>query len=276
MESPQRDQHLPDSEISTQQTQTLEDDPADVYSMTASREPLLSRPRASSTRGSIDSTASDKFNRKSKRSHLYSGEPSIETAAYSSYQTPYPDDLTPPLTSTLEHDRFSEKPLILLDASDAGNEQRTRKPTTTSRSTSIETDKRVATISARGFEDVKMEPLTDDMMNRTMFLVAVHDSPIVPVPVPFTECGNFHVLFSTLIKERGVPDEDARKIDNITTVFTWTGGQFGRRVGGIRKNKPGDWIYFCDSLRKAHQMDADRFKGKCEVAIRLHINARLI
>ena len=107
----------------------------------------------------------------------------------------------------------------------------------------------------------------------TIFLVTVHDSPLGPVPVPFAECCDFHVLFATLIEERGVPDDDARKIDSITTAFAWTGGDFGGKLGGIRRHKPRDWGYFCETLRKAHEMDFDRFKGKCEVAMKLHINA---
>lgn len=242
--------------------------------MTASREPLLPERRASSTRGHTNSIATGNLDKKLKRSRFGRGERSTETADFGSFQTPYPDGFTPPLTSTSEHNKFSEELLILSDSSDAGDEQQIRKPTTTSLGTSTEKDKRSVTITARGFEDVKMEPLTEDMMKRTMFLVTVHDSPIGSVPVPFTECGNFHALFPTLIEERGVPDEDARKIDNITTIFTWTGGQFGGRVGGIRKNKLGDWVYFCDSLRKAHERDADRFKGICEVAVKLHVNDR--
>lgn len=161
---------------------------------------------------------------------------------------------------------------MLSDDSDAGEEQRRKKPTTTP--LGIATAKYRVSVpeTARGFEDVKTEPLTEDMMKKTMFLVTIHGSPIGPVPVPFTECGNFHTLFPTLIEERGVPEEDVRKIDNITTIFTWTGGDYGGRVGGIRRNKPGDWVYFCDSLRKAHEKDADRFMGKCEVAIKLHLN----
>ena len=277
VESPQRDRNPPDREESTPptlQTQILDDDPTDAWGKTASIEPLLPGPRASLTREFTNSIASGKLNKKLKQSHLCSEEPSTKTADLGSFQKLYPDGLTPPPTSTLEHNRFSEELLILPDDSDAGEEQWKRKQTTTYLRTSTEKDKRLATVTARGFEDVKMEPLTDDMMKRTMFLVTVHDSPIGPVPVPFTECGNFHTLFPTLIEERGVPDEDARKIDNITTIFTWTGGQFGGRVGGIRKNKPGDWVYFCDSLRKAHESDADRFKGKCEVGIKLHINDR--
>ncbi|CAF9934553.1 MAG: hypothetical protein ALECFALPRED_006025 [Alectoria fallacina] len=178
------------------------------------------------------------------------------------------------LTSTPEENRFNEKILIFLDDSDAGEEQRRRNPTTIPLGTSTEKNKGPVHETARGFEDVKKEPLTDDIMKKTIFLVTMHDSPIGPVPVPFIECGNFHAFFPTLIKERGVPDEDIRKVDNIRTIFTWTGGDFGGRICGIRRNKPGDWDYFCDNLRKAHERDADRFNGRCEVAIKLHINDR--
>ena len=70
-------------------------------------------------------------------------------------------------------------------------------------------------------------------------------------------------------------DDDARKVDSITTTFDWTGGEFGGKLGGIRRNKPRDWDYFCDNLRMAHERDADRFKGKCEVAIKLQQRALL-
>lgn len=268
MENPKRHRRLPQ----TQQIQTLDDDPTDSYGGTASREPLPPVRRASPIRRYTISIDSGKLNKKSKRYHLCSEEPSTDSANFGSFQMPYPDGLTPPLTSEPERNRFSEEVLIISDGSDAGDEQRSRKPTTTSLGTSTEKDKRSVAKTPRGFEDVKTEPLTDAMMKRTMFLVTIHGSPIGPVPVPFTDCGNFHTFFPRLIEERGVPNEDAREINDITTIFSWTGGEYGGRVGGIRKNMPGDWVYFCDSLRKAHAMDANRFKGKCEVAIKLHIS----
>ena len=39
------------------------------------------------------------------------------------------------------------------------------------------------------------------------------------------------------------PEDDARKIDNITTTFHWSGGEFGGKIGGIRRHKPRDWNY---------------------------------
>ena len=241
-ESPQHERHLPNNEVSTKQTQTLEDDLTDAYGVTVSREPFPPERQASSTCGSTNSIASGKLNKRSKRSHFSMEEPSTETAITTPFQTPYPPNPTPALTFTPEPNRSNVKSSVVSHDSDAGEEQRTRKPITISLGRSAENDNRSIAKIARGFEDVKTEPLTDDMMKRTMFLVTVHESPIGPVPVPFTECGNFHVLFPTLIEERGVPDEDARKIDNITTIFTWTGGHFGGRVGGIRKYKPGDWV----------------------------------
>ena len=275
METPKRHRPLPDSEELTQQRQTLDDDPADTYGRKASRKPLLSQRRASSTRRSAFSIASAKINKDLKRANLShfsrSGEPS-DTATVGPFKTHYPHDLTRPPTSTPESNPSNADIFILSDESDAGEEQRKKKPATTPLSISKEENRVSVTEIASGFEDVKTEALTEDMMKKTMFLVTVHGSPIGPVPVPFTECGNFHIFFPTLIEERGVPDEDVKKIDNITTIFTWTGGDFGGRVGGIRRNKPGDWVYFCDSLRKAHEKDADRFLGKCEVAIKLHFN----
>ena len=181
------------------------------------------------------------------------------TKASVSSQLPSPCGLSPSFEPGQV--RSNTSILIQSDESDAGEEQANKygKPVKN---------------KARGFEDVKTEPLTDDMIKKTMFLVTMYDSPIGPVPVPFTECGSFSDLFPVLIEERGVADEDASKIDNITTIFNWTGGDFGGRVGGIRRNRSGDWDYFCDSLRRAHEKDADRFQGKCEVAIKLHINSR--
>ena len=52
------------------------------------------------------------------------------------------------------------------------------------------------------------------------------------------------------IYQLGVPiscppedDDDARKIENITTTFDWSGGEFGGKIGGIRRHKPRDWDY---------------------------------
>lgn len=270
-ESLKRQQLLPGNEGSTQQIQTLDDDTRGTYGRAAS-ETLLPQKQASSAY----LTASANTTKKSRRAHLSQlsrrGELFPDTEASSSFQASYPHGLKRPLTSTPGPNGSNANTSILLDDSDAGEEQPRNKPTTTSLRPSTEKGKGSSTKVDRGFEDVKTEPLNEDMMKKTMFLVTVHDSPIGPVPVPFTECGNFHVLFATLIEERGVADEDARNIDNITTVFTWSGGEYGGRIGGIRRNKPGDWSYFCDSLRKAHESDSDRFRGKCEVAVKLHIN----
>lgn len=235
---PKRQRRLRDSGDSTQQSQTLDDDPTGTYRGTTSREAGFPGHPSSSTRKSRKSIASGKLNNNAKRSHPRRGEPSTKKAVVGSFQIPYPDGLTPPLTSTPETNGSSQMPVTIPDDSDIGDEQRTENPTTTSAGTSTKKDKRSVTLTAPGFEDVKTEPLTEDMMRRTMFLVTMHDSTIGPVPVPFTECGNFDVLFPRLSEEQGVPAEDVGKIDRITTVFNWTGGEFGGRVGGIRKNKP--------------------------------------
>ena len=285
---------LPDSEESTQQTQIPDYYATDTHGSTTSSKPPHRRHGASRTRRDAYLAASAKIKEDSRRADLshifYSRESSPDTEAFSSFHTTHPHslpspltstglppplpttDLPPPLTSTIESNRSNANVVIVSDDSDSGEEEQREQPTTASLHTSTKKDRGSVTQIARSFEDVKMEPLTDDMMKQTMFLVTVHDSPIGPVPVPFTECGSFHILFPTLTEERGVANEDARKVDNITTVFTWTGGELGGRVGGIRRNKPGDWIYFCETLRKAHERDADRFNGKCEVAIKLHIN----
>ncbi|KAF6225328.1 hypothetical protein HO173_012813 [Letharia columbiana] len=277
METPERPRLLPDSEESTQQTQTLDDDATGIYGSTASPKPILPQLRVSSARepALIASTRMTKVSKRAFASHLFRrGEPSSGTEALGVFQTPRPRDLTLPVTSTPETLNPSNEDILMFsDGSIAGEEQRREKTTTTPLGTSEEEEGSTAK-KARGVEDVKTEPLTDDMKKKTMFLVTVHDSPIGPVPIPFTECGNFHVLFPTLIEERGVPDEIARNVNDITTIFTWTGGELGGRIGCIRRNKPGDWDYFCNSLREAHERDTDHFKGICEVAIKLHINDR--
>ena len=196
-----------------------------------------------------------------------------EVEAFGFIQTPGLHGPTTPLTPVLNPSRHDGEIINLSDDSDDCEEQRGKKSTTTSTSTSTMNDKASIAGTAHSIVEVKSEPLTDSMMMNTILLVTVHGSPLGPVPVPFTECRDFHVLFAKLIEERGVPDDDARKIDSITTTFAWTGGEFGGKLGGIRRHKPRDWDYFRDTLRKAHEMDFDRFKGKCEVAMKLHINA---
>ena len=219
--------------------------------------------RALSTRRSASSTIpvnSNNDSEEAQSSFISRRERDFQyTETSTSSQPPPPRGISP----SNEPDPFRSNTIILIqsDGSDAGEEQENRYGKTFK-------------YKARGFEDVKTEPLTDDMIKKTMFLVTIHDSPIGPVPVPFTECGNFSDFFPVLIEERGVADEDASKVDNITTIFNWTGGDFGGRMGGIRRNRRGDWDYFCDSLRRAHEKDASRFQGKCEVAIKLHINSR--
>ena len=195
------------------------------------------------------------------------------TTAFGFLQKPGLHGPTTPLTPILNPNRYHGEIINLSDDSDDCEEQWSKKSTTTSISTSIKNDKASVARTAHNIVEVKKEPMTGFMMTNTTFLVTVHDSPLGPVPVPFTECHNFHILFATLIEERGVPDDDARKIDNITTKFAWTGGEFGGRMGGIRRHKPRDWAYFCETLRKAHETDFDRFKGKCEVGMILHVNA---
>ena len=195
------------------------------------------------------------------------------TTALGFLQEPGLHGSTTPLTPILNPNRYHGEIINLEDDSSDCEEQWSKKSTTASIGTSTKDDKTSVAGTAYSTVEVKNEHLTGIMMMNTIFLVTVHDSPLGPVPVPFTECRDFHGLFATLIEERGVPDDDARKIDSITTTFAWTGGEFGGKVGGIRRHKPGDWDYFCDALCKAHQTDFTRFNGKCEVAIKLHINA---
>ena len=200
-------------------------------------------------------------------------EVTTTTTAFGFLQKPGLHGPTTPSTPILNPNRCHGEIINLSDDSDDCEEQWNKKSTTTSTSTSRKNDQVSVAGTAHSIVEVKNEPLTDFMMMNTIFLVTVHDSPLGPVPVPFTECHNFHILFATLIEERGVSDDDARKINNITTTFAWTGGEFGGKIGGIRRHKPRDWDYFCDTLRKAHEMDFDRFMGKCEVVMKLHINA---
>ena len=195
------------------------------------------------------------------------------TTAFGFLQKPGLHGPTTPLTPILHPNRWHGEIINLSDDSSDCEEQWSKKSTTMSTSTSTKNDKASLAGTAHSIVEVKNEPLTDFMMMNTIFLVTVHDSPFGPVPVPFTECRNFHILFATLIEERGVPDDEARNIDNITTTFAWTGGEFGGKMCGLRRHKPRDWEYFCDTLRKAHETDFDRFKGRCEVGMKLHVNA---
>ena len=45
----------------------------------------------------------------------------------------------------------------------------------------------------------------------------LHDSPIGPVPVSFTECGNFHIFFVTLIEKRGIDGAYGDPLDPLGT-----------------------------------------------------------
>lgn len=233
----------------------LADEDTDTDGNTLS-EPLHQRRRASSARRIGRFAASTEANGSSRGGSSYDNE------AFNPLQRPHTQGLTRPPVATPATNSPDMDTFVILDNTDVGEEQ----PIT------AEKDARPGARIARGFEDVKTEPLTDDMMKKTMFRVTVHGAPLGPVPVPFTECGNFEVLFLSLIEERGLLDEDARKVNSITTEFAWTGGELGAMVCGIRRNKPQDWIYFCDSLRRAHEGDAARFKGRCEVIVKLHID----
>lgn len=195
MEKPKRRRRISDIGGSTEQKQTMYADPTDNYAGATLRGPRFPERRPSSTRRFPNSIASGKPKKYSKQSHLRRQEPSTDTRNLGSFQTLYPNGLTPPLISTPETNGSSQKLVIMPDDSDIDDEQQTKKPTTPSVSTSTEKDKRSIALTARGFEDVKTEPLTEDMMKRTMFLVTIHDSTMGPVPVPFTECGNFDVVF---------------------------------------------------------------------------------
>ena len=55
------------------------------------------------------------------------------------------------------------------------------------------------------------------------------------------------------IEENGVqfpPEDDARKIDSITTTFYWSGGEAGEKIGGIRRHKPSDWDFVLERWRR--------------------------
>ena len=241
------------------------------------RKPIPPQLRIASIHRPAYVIAPAKLDKKTKPADLspssHRGALSHQAEAFGFLQTPGLHGPTTPLTPILNPNRYDGEIINLSDDSNDCEEQRSKKSTTTSTSTSTKNDKASVAGTAHSIVQVKSEPLTDAMRMNTIFLVTVHDSPLGPVPVPFIECRDFHILFATLIEERGVPDDDARKINSITTTFAWTGGEFGGKLGGIRRHKPRDWDYFCDTLRKAHEMDFDRFKGKCEVAMKLHINA---
>lgn len=74
--------------------------------------------------------------------------------------------------------------------------------------------------------------------------MTLHGSLDVPVPVPFTECGNWGHLFNIVFKERGLAVETRRKFEHLTTGFLCTIGKFVGRLCDIRKGKRRD----CDTI----------------------------
>ena len=218
---------------------------------------------------------SKKDSKEAKSSFLSrKGENPQDTQAFGSSQMSSPRGFSLPPSSEQKPVGSNTSILIQSDESDAGEEQQKERITATSVGTSTKNDRKTIKNKAHSSGHVKTKLLTDAMKERTIFLVSVHDSPLGPVPVPFTACASFNNLFPVLTEERGVAAADASNVDTITTIFNWTGGDFGGRVGGIRRNRSGDWDYFCEGLRRAHEKDAGRFQGMCEVGVKLHIGDR--
>ena len=290
-EAPKRQRYRPGKEKRLKRRQTEDSDSTD----SSFGKSLIQR-RVSSNRRPVPLTLRAKLNQKSKRASLpqllTTQTRARDSKASGSSKALYPRVVIPPLLSTPNRERSRTVISISSDESDGGEQQQGKKPAITppgtlrekskekqqgqKPATSSQTDKgkELVTGSGHGFEAIKTDPLTDDMKKRTIFLVTIQDSPLGPVPVPFTDCSTFTLLFPILISERGVPDADAKRIDTITTIFSWTGGEFGGRVGGIRKGRVGDWVYFCETLRRAHERDADRWRGMCEVVVKLHVNEK--
>ena len=231
------------------------------YVRTSSEQPLAQQRRAPLTNRFAPSIVSTKLDQDSKQ-------------ALDSSEMPDLYGQTPPPSSTPRPNRYPNPIEISDDDSDDKEELHGMNPSNASLGTSTNKRRLSRVNIAYGFEGVKTEPLTDDMMKNTMFFVSLHGSPLGPVPVPFLECGNFNVIFPGLIEQRGVSAEDVKKVNNITWNFRWVGGEFGGMIGGIRKGKPGGWIYFCDRLRRAHESDTNHFKvkGTCEVSMILHVD----
>lgn len=99
-------------------------------------------------------------------------------------------------------------------------------------------------------------------MKGTMFLVTLHGSLEGPVPVPFTESGNWDHLFDIVVKERVLAVKMRRKIGNLTTGSLCTTGKFVGMLCGIRKGTRRDRVLLYDHLRSAHETDAEHFRGR--------------
>ena len=115
---------------------------------------------------------------------------------------------------------------------------------------------------------VKPEPLADDILSSTYFMVTATNQPsTAPITVAFSSCKTFASFFPTMIQECSVLKVSAKKVVHISATFTWS----GRRLC-LRKDKETDWTMFCTILRNAWDKNASRFDDGCEVELLLHVD----
>ena len=111
----------------------------------------------------------------------------------------------------------------------------------------------------------KNELLDPGLMARTIFRVSASNHPNRgPIHVPFISCSTPSKLFSELISERQIAPELAKKVTSLTA--TCSGESFG-----IRKDRPQDWVFFCEHLREVWEEKMDK-KEKCKVDIMIHVD----
>ena len=118
--------------------------------------------------------------------------------------------------------------------------------------------------------NIKGEPLSLEILTKTILRVtASNETDKAPISVSLNLCRTSDQLFTTLVNERGVRLEAAKKVSVISATYTWSGKRHG-----IRRGKVEDWTRFCRALQRA--WDSEEGNGfrmnECEVDMIMHVD----
>ena len=116
--------------------------------------------------------------------------------------------------------------------------------------------------------NMESEPLSEGMVARTVLHVRAENMLAKgPVAVPLSAINASEALFSTLMAERKMSDALHRSVSDMTATFPWPD-----RSLCIRKGRPEDWVYFCNTVRKGWEQEAHHFNGECHIDIMIHVD----
>ena len=169
-----------------------------------------------------------------------------------------PQPMTPPESHAPSATPTGQKHVEIIDLENETGLSQIESPKLATRSPKVKTEP--------SYGGIKTEPLSAEIIACTFFRVSADNMPGKgPVRVPFSLYKTSEDLFTSMISERRIRQHN--RISDITATFPWS-----KESIGIRKGRPEDWTYFCNSLGKAWEKESHRFEEECHIDIMIHVD----